>query len=429
MLIELYGKNFGCFRDEFRLSMLATDIDPGDPRGVVEVAVDGDDEPLRLLRAAAIYGPNASGKTTVIRAAEALNYVLASTARLQAHERIARHAPHLLSERVDPQVQLGLVAVVDGKVYDYSTTYGATEIYSERLLRLESDSEEPTVLLARNGRRLEGVWAQERQFELIGEAFRANASVLGLAGSLAPGLASRIVERLLSILHAAQATHRPPFAREDEPVARRALDDDDFRRWLGWALDQIDAGVVGVDPKRHDIDLDERGIPVVPLDDGDLPPRSAKSYTTHSLSLVHAGEGRAAPIPYHLESHGTRQFVRLSPLLYDLTESGEVTAAFVDELDASMHPTLLAWLVGEFNARLPVDHQSQLIFTAHETVLFDGEARSAVLRRDQVYFTEKGKDGAARLYSLADFQERQNVNLRRRYLQGRYGALPLTGSL
>ena len=62
MLVEFYGQNFGCFRDEFRLSMLATDIDPNSDRGIVKVRVDGDAEPLRLLRAVAIYGPNASGK-------------------------------------------------------------------------------------------------------------------------------------------------------------------------------------------------------------------------------------------------------------------------------------------------------------------------------------------------------------------------------
>ncbi|NJL31661.1 MAG: hypothetical protein HC898_08535 [Phycisphaerales bacterium] len=64
MLLELYGQNFGCFRDKFVLSMLATDIDPGSDRGIIEVEVEGEKEPLRLLRAVAIYGANASGKST-----------------------------------------------------------------------------------------------------------------------------------------------------------------------------------------------------------------------------------------------------------------------------------------------------------------------------------------------------------------------------
>jgi AAA15 family ATPase/GTPase len=81
MLIELYGQNFGCFRDEFRLSMLATDIDLDSDRGIVEVKVEGDDEPLRLLRAVAIYGPNGSGKSTVLNAAKSLGLLISSTGK------------------------------------------------------------------------------------------------------------------------------------------------------------------------------------------------------------------------------------------------------------------------------------------------------------------------------------------------------------
>jgi hypothetical protein len=58
----------------------------------------------------------------------------------------------------------------------------------------------------------------------------------------------------------------------------------------------------------------------------------------------------------------------------------------------------------------------------------DNEARNAVLRRDQIYFTAKDGEGVGRLYALSDFQERQNVNLRKRYLEGRYGAIPALGS-
>ena len=71
--------------------------------------------------------------------------------------------------------------------------------------------------------------------------------------------------------------------------------------------------------------------------------------------------------------------------------------------------------------------RGQLIFATHETALLDAEAKDAVLRRDQVYLTEKDSSGASRLYSVAEFKERNNLNLRRRYLQGRYGALPALG--
>jgi len=70
-----------------------------------------------------------------------------------------------------------------------------------------------------------------------------------------------------------------------------------------------------------------------------------------------------------------------------------------------------------------------LIFATHETSLLDGEARDATLRRDQVYFTQKGKDGASTLFALSEFDEpvRKVHNIRKRYLEGRYGAIPAIG--
>ena len=98
MLIEFFGRNYGCFRDEFHLSMLATDIDPDNPRGVVEVPVEGEAEPLRLLRCAAIYGPNASGKSTVLRAAAALAWQISRSSQYGSEETIGWYEPFLLGQ-------------------------------------------------------------------------------------------------------------------------------------------------------------------------------------------------------------------------------------------------------------------------------------------------------------------------------------------
>jgi AAA15 family ATPase/GTPase len=122
--------------------------------------------------------------------------------------------------------------------------------------------------------------------------------------------------------------------------------------------------------------------------------------------------------------------VNWAPLIYDLMHRGHPRAAFVDEFDASMHPLLIRALVEHFNCEVPKhEARGQLVFATHETTLLDDEAKDAVLRRDQIYLTEKDSTGAARLYSVADFRERNNLNIRKRYLQGRYGALPSLGTL
>jgi AAA15 family ATPase/GTPase len=78
MLVRLFGQSFRSLRDPFELSMVAADLKRGEDRdrGVISVPLDGADEPLRLLRTAAIYGHNGSGKSTVLLAAHALNWMV-----------------------------------------------------------------------------------------------------------------------------------------------------------------------------------------------------------------------------------------------------------------------------------------------------------------------------------------------------------------
>ena len=98
--------------------------------------------------------------------------------------------------------------------------------------------------------------------------------------------------------------------------------------------------------------------------------------------------------------------------------------AIADELDASLHPKLVAQLISLFQSPRTNPRCAQLIFNAHDvTVLGDSEHR--LLGRDQIWFTEKGADGATTLYSLAEFSPRNDEALERRYMKGRYGALPV----
>lgn len=86
----------------------------------------------------------------------------------------------------------------------------------------------------------------------------------------------------------------------------------------------------------------------------------------------------------------------------------------------SLHPLLASQIVQLFNNPSTNRKGAQLIFNTHDATLLS----RANLRRDQIWFTEKGKDGASHLYPLTDFKPRQNENLESGYLQGRYGAIP-----
>ncbi len=436
MLIELFGRNFGCFRDEFRLSMLATDIDPDSDRGIVNVTVEGDAEPLRLLRAVALYGPNASGKSTVLRAAGTLSYLLRTTARLPSDSPLSEYEPFALGSTRNDPVRLGIKAVVGGRVYEYEFSFNRAAFLSEQLLERSADGESIS-LFDRRGQDVTGVWTQDPQFALVKTDFRENALLLSLADSLAPGVAKKIavgLRRLLRHSDPRTGPAAPPQLAAME-VAAKAMEDQAFNNWLIARLKAADVGVVDVQQREFDAGRDKEMYDFYQIFDIHLrealpdAPRKRVLRRPYLLNLLHNSETGPVSLPYDRESLGTQRLVEWSPLLYDLTHSAEPQAAFVDEFDASMHPLLFQTVIASFNSELPAESRGQLIFAAHETSLLDAEARRSVLRRDQVYLTEKSADGAARLFSIAEFRERNNLNLRRRYLHGRYGALPALGEL
>jgi hypothetical protein len=139
---------------------------------------------------------------------------------------------------------------------------------------------------------------------------------------------------------------------------------------------------------------------------------------THPYFLHQSQSGSYVELPLHDESAGTvAYFWLLGPVVKAIEDGGVLC---VDELDSSLHPLLALEVLRLFSDRQRNPHGAQLIFNTHDTNLLN----SSVLRRDEIWFTEKDSTGATHLYSLSDFKPRKNENLERGYLQGRYGAVP-----
>lgn len=97
----------------------------------------------------------------------------------------------------------------------------------------------------------------------------------------------------------------------------------------------------------------------------------------------------------------------------------------MDEIDASLHPLLTAKLIALFRSEATNRYNAQLIFTSHDATLLGMLDGDEVLRRDEIWFTEKDADGVSNLYPLAEFKPRkEGENRPRRYLNGSYGAIP-----
>jgi uncharacterized protein len=131
-------------------------------------------------------------------------------------------------------------------------------------------------------------------------------------------------------------------------------------------------------------------------------------------------EGLSDPLPMHIQSHGTRQFIRIFPVIAQALWSGGV--AVIDELDYSLHPLILPEIIGWFHDPERNPHGAQLWMTCQAASLLED------LQKEEVFFCEKSHNGRTRIYGLQDIQAvRRGDNLYKKYLGGVYGGVPHVG--
>jgi len=140
------------------------------------------------------------------------------------------------------------------------------------------------------------------------------------------------------------------------------------------------------------------------------------------LLFLHKGEkNETIDFNYIEESDGTQRLLEFIPVFYEIIN--KESTYIVDEMETSLHPTIIKELISKFSHD---EHtKGQLIFTTHESNLLDQD----IFRTDEIWFAEKGINGATKLYSLSDFKEHNTIDIRKGYLSGRYGAIPFLGNL
>jgi len=145
--------------------------------------------------------------------------------------------------------------------------------------------------------------------------------------------------------------------------------------------------------------------------------------TVLQIKLKHhsCAESGAELFSINEESDGTKRLLDFIPAFFIALNHPLVFC--IDEIDQSIHPVLVKELINKFSNEKK--SSGQIIFTTHESNLLDQD----IFRRDEIWFTEKQKYGSTELYSLNSFKEHNTKNIRKGYLNGRYGAVPFLGNL
>ena len=158
----------------------------------------------------------------------------------------------------------------------------------------------------------------------------------------------------------------------------------------------------------------------------ELPSKDEQEGKKYAIDAIHhmIDSDDDAKLPLHQESAGTLKMFAMYPALHEVLEKGGVLC--IDELNSRLHPLLVRNFILTFlNPEINKNH-AQLIFTTHDT----WQLSNQLLRRDEIWFTEKDEKGLSNLYSLADFVDedgsriRKDENYEKNYLLGKYGAIP-----
>jgi hypothetical protein len=419
MLVEFRVKNFRSFRDEQVLSMVASERDKNLPENCVKVGKH------TLLKAAAIYGANASGKSNLVRAMGAFASMVNRGNIKDPGPRVLL-TPFLLSKST-PLVPcfFEIAFYASEELYRYGFEATAEHVTSEWLYaypkgrsqkwfhRLESD-----VMPAKNrggfGRGLKG------DLQALLEKTRPDTLFLAVAGEFNHPQLREIWDHLRYNFRS--IVTGDVLAQVTEKFVHREMATEGphtLKSFVERHLQKADLGINSLDISR--IESDEITFPDYVSEDVQKRLRTRfKDEPLFDVRLGHVGEkGERFTLSIEDESDGTRRFFELLGPLWQTTAEG--LTIMVDELEKSLHPLLSRELVRLVLSEKTNKSGAQLIFTTHDVTLLD----PTLFRRDQIWFTEKDKDGATSLYPLSDFKERGNAAFQRGYLSGRYGAIPI----
>lgn len=412
MIVEFSVKNFRSIKELQTISFVATGLKSPVESSEVDKNNISDEGNARLLKTIGVYGPNASGKSNIIKALEYFLQAIKNEASSESNLN-SLCDPFLYQESpFNTESFFQIVLFVNNKKYRYGFTVKINskerekpeDIYSKEIIVSE--------------------WLFGTKEKNIGELFTRKGMEV-----IKEKLPNKEKIPSLPYEHTLFLTHSAAYDSEGDSIT--------IRNYIkGWTFSNFKFGVESL-----------RWITLLWLEKGNRKKDFLKMLSSFNLNYNDIVIERDTNKPEsdilsqdkifliksynkeivklnlgYNESSGTQKLFDLVGLL--LLIFNLPTSAFIalDEVDNNFHPSLLIKLIGLFNNPELNKSKSQLLFTSHDTNLMS----PSIMRRDQFYFTEKSEDNSTRLYSLADLKGvRNDADFAKQYLAGFYGALPI----
>ncbi len=409
MLLQFNFKNFKSFRDDTTLDMCATKINEYEKH----IIKKGGEQ---ILPIGAIFGSNASGKSNVIEAFRYMhNYVIFSfnyggDSQTKDKDGFVRPTPFVFdnnSKEAESVFEVYFIDESDSKEKTYNYGFSIDEIgVVEEWLNVKSKTAKEAIRIFYRNRK-----TNELDLSGFDNKIRDNLKISLEKETLLVSLGSKLKVKKLKFVRDWFIKNK--FTNFGEPIENFFLSnlvpenfgvDETVRKKVLKYLSSFDDSIVDFKVEVIENDKDEK----------------LKIYTIHKMV-----DGKTlTSIPFQNESAGTLKMFSLYPWIDQVLSTGGILV--IDELNSKLHPLLVRLFAQTFLNKELNPNNAQLIFTTHDS----WQLNANLLRRDEIWFTEKQSNGISTLYSLADFTSdngskiRKDENYEKNYLLGKYGAIP-----
>ena len=411
MLIEFSVKNFLSFRDKITLSM---EKSIGDENLDNVFNINGNE----LLKTCSIYGANASGKSNLLKALTCAIMMVRQSNIIPVGMKWML-VKQFLFDNISPNEpsEFEFLILVNGTKYKYSFAATNEKIVSESLEAYYSQKA-TTIFLRTNTSKYKFYTTDDAKLKSIEGKNTDNKLFLATASNWNYDKTRDVYLWFMNSIDTFEVFDT--FKKED--LIDLSNGEEELKSFTLKLLKEADIFIndFNVDYEEKDMDssMIEMFIPLAARTNG-IPKISSLKIETYHEIIDENKNKKIYTLNMDDESSGTKILFVLAPFLKKAFESTKIIV--VDELEKSLHPTLVEYLIRIFNNKKINKSNSQLIFTTHAVNLLNLE----LFRRDQIYFVEKNpKNGVSDLYSLDDFSVRKDENIQKGYINGRYGAIP-----
>lgn len=369
----------------------------------------------RFLRSAAIYGANSSGKSNFVSSLRCMRSTVLNSVRLNPGEAISSYDPFLLNAVGKSQPTFFEIVFRTGKgtAYRYGFTYDRESIHKEWLFSMLATREHYLFIRNNDGIGInEALFPEGRDKET---QVNDNRLFLSLCAQLGGEKSQDVIDWfengfvvVSGLVSRRYEDYTKELFRSKDPLSEDLLD----------FFKKIQLGFVDISTHEEKI----------------LFPRSISNYTDRvvvKVDSIHNKYDRNGNVVDTVnfdfdsrESTGTNKIFNLSGIIFNALRKGATLA--VDEMDAAMHPLISQQVISLFSNPDYSPYNAQLIFNTHDTHLLSAK----ILRRDQIWFTEKDSKEETDLYNMMDIvfpdgsKPRNDADYEKNYINGRYGAVP-----